>query len=55
MKKGRAWWVEYDSDGLGRVGRCTRCGRVLKVILPMSLKAFVLYSRAFVEEHSDCK
>jgi hypothetical protein len=44
-----------DADGLGQVGRCTRCGAVQVLKLPMSLKAAVMYMRAFVEEHSHCE
>jgi hypothetical protein len=43
-----------DGDDLGQVGRCTRCGGVLRLKLPMSLKAAVLYMHAFVEEHTHC-
>ena len=55
LRKSRAWWVILDSDGAGRVGRCTRCGTELNLKLPMRLKAFILYLKAFTEEHSGCK
>jgi hypothetical protein len=55
VRKYRAWWVVVDSDGAGRVGRCTRCGRELYLNLPMGLKAVAMYMRAFVEEHRACK
>jgi hypothetical protein len=48
-------WVILDSDGQGRIGRCTRCGDVLRLKLPMSLKAFAMYLTAFAEEHCHCE
>jgi len=54
MPKSRASWVIFDSDGKGQIGRCTRCGDILKLELPMNLKAAVLYMRAFVEDHLYC-
>jgi hypothetical protein len=52
--KTRASWVIFDSDGKGQIGRCTRCGDILKLELPMNLKAAVLYMRAFVADHLYC-
>jgi hypothetical protein len=53
--KRRAHWVVVDGDDEGQIGRCTRCGGVLRVKLPMHLKALAMYMEAFVEEHIHCK
>lgn len=47
-------WVIVEADGKGQMGRCTRCGGVLTLKLPINLAAAVLYMRAFVQEHKYC-
>jgi len=53
--RSRTPWIVTGGDDNGQVGRCTRCGNILILKLPMSLKAVVLYMKAFVEEHRHCK
>ncbi len=48
-------WIIVDGDGKGQVGRCTRCHTAFSLKLPMNLTAAILYIRAFVEEHRNCK
>ena len=44
-------WVVVGGLKDGDLGRCTRCGGVLRLKLPMILAAVALYMEAFVEEH----
>ena len=54
-KRKPGWWVVYDRQEDGQVGRCQRCGKTLNLELPMDMKAFVMYLQAFVQQHSHCK
>jgi hypothetical protein len=47
-------WVVVGGLKEGDIGRCTRCGAVLRLALPMNLYAVALYMQAFVEEHRYC-
>jgi hypothetical protein len=48
-------WVVAEFDGAGQVGRCTRCGEVLRLKCPMRLTAVCLYMEGFCAEHSCCQ
>jgi hypothetical protein len=50
-------WVECleSSTGLDGIARCTRCGKVLKLGLPVAVQVFVATTRAFCKAHQHCK
>lgn len=55
VEMSRTPWIVYEGNDFGRVGRCLRCDKTLTLQLPINLRAFILYTKAFVAEHENCE
>lgn len=48
-------WVVMGGDVEGDVGKCLRCGVVLRINLPQHLEVFIAALRAFCGVHQHCE